>query len=42
MSVWDRRKEILYGTKLVGDVIQTTPLLSVRFMAQSAMMVESE
>ena len=42
MSVWDRRKEILYGNGSAGDVIQTTPLLSARSMAQSAMTVECE
>ena len=42
MSVWDRRKEILYGNGLVGKVIQTTPLPSARSMAQSAMTVECE
>ena len=40
MSVWDRRKEILYGNGSVGEVRQSTPLQSVRSMGLSAMMVE--
>ena len=42
MSVWDRRKEILYGNGLVGEVIQTTPLPGARSLSQSAMTVECE
>ena len=42
MSVWDMRKEILYGNGLVVKVNKTTPLLSVRSIAQSAMTVERE
>ena len=40
MSVWDRRKEILYGNGSVGEVRQSTPLESVRSMALSAMTIE--
>ena len=25
MSVWDRRKEILYGNRSIGDVSQNNP-----------------
>ena len=42
ISVWDRRREILYGNGLLVEVNQKNPLLSVRSMAQSAMMVECE
>ena len=40
MSVWDRRKEILYGNGSVGEVRQSIPLQSVRSMALSAMTFE--
>ena len=42
MSVWDGKKEILYGTGSIGEVSQTTPLQCVRSMALSAMTVEHE
>ena len=42
MSVWDRRKEILYGNGSVGEVRQSTLLQSARSMALSARMVENE
>ena len=40
MSVWDRRKQILYGSGSVGEVRQLTPLQSARSKALSAMAVE--
>ena len=42
MLVWDRRKEILFGNGSVVEVNQTTPHLSARSMAQSAMTTERE
>ena len=42
MSVWDRRKEILYGSGLVVRLIKATPLDSARLMTLSALMVECE
>ena len=40
MSVWDRRKEVLYGNGSIGEIRQSTPLQCARSMALSAMMVE--
>ena len=40
MSVWNRRKEILYGSGSVGEVRQSTPVHSARSMALSAVTVE--
>ena len=42
MSIWDRRKEVLYGIGSVGEVRQSTTLQSTRSMAPSAMRVENE
>ena len=42
MSVWDSRKEILYSNGSIVEAIKTTPLLSARSMAQSAMTVERD
>ena len=42
MSVWNRRKEILYGNGSIGQVGQTTPLQSVGSMALGAMTVDYE
>ena len=42
MSVWDRRKEILYGNGSIGEVSQTTPLQSAWSMALGAMTVDYE
>ena len=36
MSVWDRKKEILYGSGSVDEAIETTPLQNMRSMALSA------
>ena len=42
MSVWNRRKEILYGNGSIGEVGQTTPLQSALSMALGAMTVDYE
>ena len=42
MLVWDRRKEIMYGTGSIGQVRQSAPLQSARSMAWSAVTVEYE
>ena len=42
MSVWDRRKEILYDSGSLGEVRQSTPLQSATSMALIAMTVENE
>ena len=44
MSVWDRRKEFLYGkwTNRQGKLNQPHSLQSVRSMAMSVMVVECE
>ena len=42
MSVWDQRKEILYGGGSVCIVSQTNPLQSVRPMALSAVVVKCD
>ena len=40
MSVWDKRKQIVYGNGSIGKVRQSMPLHSVRSMALGVMMVE--
>ena len=40
MSVWNRRKEILYVNGSIGEVSQTTPLQGARSMALGAMTVD--
>ena len=42
MSVWDRRKEILYGNGSIERSVKTTPLQSARSMALRAMTVDYE
>ena len=42
MSVWNRRKEILYGNGSTDEVGQTTPLQSAWSMALGAMTVDCE
>ena len=42
ISVWDRRKEILYGIGPVGEVRQSIPLWSAWSMALNAMAAEYE
>ena len=42
MSVWNRRKEILYGNGSIDEVGQTTPLQSAWLMAVGAMTVDCE
>ena len=42
MSVWNRRKEILYGNGSIGEVGQTTLLQSAWSMALGAMTVDYE
>ena len=42
MSVWNRRKETLYGNGSIGEVGQTTPLQSAWSMALGAMTVDYE
>ena len=42
ISVWNRKKEILYGNGSIGEVSQTTPLQSAWSMALGAMTVNYE
>ena len=42
MSDWDKKNEILYDNRLVGEVIQNNSTPECEAMTQSAMTVECE